>query len=109
MRNEVQKLYKVIQRDKREKKNLVRFVHQQVVKKLLILILVPRKTPLKNFTTPDNVIIVYSGSKKTFDQNTIKDCFIQRLLGPEVLRQNHKKSVLYLDNATCHTTSGVKS
>ena len=51
----------------------------------------------------------YSGSKKTFIQDTIKDNFIQRILGPEVLSQNHKKSVLYLDNATCHTTVGVKS
>jgi len=31
----------------------------------------------------------YSGSKKTFIQDTIKDNFIQRILGPEVLRQNH--------------------
>jgi hypothetical protein len=78
-------------------------------KKLPVLILVPRKKPLKNFTPPENVIIVYSGSKKSFNQDTIKDSFIQRILSPEVLRQNHKKSVLYLDNATCHTTVGVKS
>lgn len=45
---------------------------------------------------------------KVQNQSTIKDCFIKRLIGPHVLRQNQSKSLLFLDNATCHTTPSVR-
>ena len=40
--------------------------------KLPILILVPRKFPLKNFTPPNNVIVHYQRGKTTFDSEVIK-------------------------------------
>ena len=65
--------------------------------KLPVLILIPRKRPLKDFAPPDNVLVVYNGNKKTFDSDTINSCFIQRVIGPHVLRHNHEKSLLYID------------
>jgi hypothetical protein len=54
-------------------------------------------------------LVVYNGYKKTFDSNTINNCFIQRVLGPHVLRQNQLKSLIFLDSAPCHRTASVKS
>ena len=64
---------------------------------------------MKNYTPPDNVLIIYNGNKNSFDQNTIKDGFIQRVLGPHVMIHNQRKSLLFLDNATCHKTADVKT
>ena len=77
--------------------------------KLPVLVLIPRKAPIKKFTPPDNVLVVYNGCKKTFDSNTINNCFIQRVLGPHVLPQNQLKSLLFLDSAPFHRTASVKS
>ena len=36
--------------------------------KLPVLIILPRKTPLRDFDVPDNVVILYNGSKKLLIQ-----------------------------------------
>ena len=69
----------------------------------------PRKKPLKEFTPPDNVLIIYSGGNKNFDQDTIKESFVQRVIGPHVLRHNQKNALLFIDSAPCHKPSGVKT
>ena len=45
--------------------------------KLPLVIVVPRMTPLKNFTPPDNTIIVYKPSG-TFDSSLIVESFLER-------------------------------
>ena len=53
-------------------------------------------------------MVIYNGHNSSFDQENIKDCFIQRVIGPHVLRENQTNSVLFLDNAPCHKTLSVK-
>lgn len=51
--------------------------------KLAALILVPRKTPLLNFTPPQNVLVVYK-SFATFDAVSIRDQFLRQVLYPHL-------------------------
>jgi len=76
-------------------------------RKLPIIIVLPRKNPLKNYVAPANVIIVYKSQSKTFDSEVIKSGYIDRVLLPYMLQHSIKKSCIYLDNATCHKRKDV--
>ncbi|CAF0826559.1 unnamed protein product [Brachionus calyciflorus] len=68
--------------------------------KLPPLVLIPRKTPLKDFVPPTNVIVCYKPSGN-FDTNAIIDLLI-RVFVPHILRKNLNNPVIFLDRATCH-------
>ncbi|CAF1139002.1 unnamed protein product, partial [Brachionus calyciflorus] len=69
--------------------------------KLPLVILVPRKTPFKDFDPPANVVLVYKPSS-TFDAETFKTHFVQRVFLPHILQRSQKKPLMYFDNAPCH-------
>jgi len=94
--------------------------------KFPLVIVVPRKTALKDFTPPDNTIVVYKPSG-TFDSNLIVESFLKRyvillhiqevfvnffsskrVIQPEILRKNYDKTVLVWDHAPCHLTKEVQ-
>ncbi|CAF1042361.1 unnamed protein product [Brachionus calyciflorus] len=76
--------------------------------KLPLVILIPRKRPLKDFEPPSNVIVVYKKSA-TFDATTVKNGFVQRSLLPTIMRKGQRKPRLYLDSATCHKKAELTS
>lgn len=66
--------------------------------KLPILIVIPRKKPLKDFVPPENVMLVYRGANNnTFNSEYIRDQFIDRILMPHKYRYGHKKAHIILD------------
>ncbi|CAF0914704.1 unnamed protein product [Brachionus calyciflorus] len=76
-------------------------------KKLLALILVPRKTPLPDFIPPPNVILVYESSA-TFDLISIRDQFFKRVLFPYLDTNGFEESSLIWDSTPCHQKELVK-
>ena len=52
--------------------------------KLPLVVLIPRKKPLKDFEPPSNVIVVYKKSA-SFDATTVKNGFVQRSLLPTII------------------------
>lgn len=76
--------------------------------KLPVLILIPRKKPLKKFNPPANVVLAYTGSKSTFNQEVINEQFVDRVILPNMLRGKQGKALLYIDSAPCHKTKSVK-
>ena len=71
--------------------------------KLTPIILIPRKKPLKNFMSPNNVRVVY-GTSGTFNNLVIDEEFVKRVLNQYRLSQGFDKLHLVLDQATCHTS-----
>jgi len=71
---------------------------------LPLTVIIPRTNPLPNFQPPENVHVVYKPGSKTFDTNILKDHFIDGVLNPHMLRHGQKKSLLFVDHATCHLT-----
>lgn len=69
--------------------------------KLPLVIIVPRKKPLRNFVVPSNIIIVYK-TPATFDAETVKTEFIQRVLLAHLIKRSQKNPILYFDQAPCH-------
>ncbi len=80
--------------------------------KLPLVIVVPRKTPLRDFQPPDNVLVVYK-SIGTFDSESFCNDFIDRAFIPHVLRHRHNqtqsKPILVLDRAPCHRSAATIS
>jgi len=72
-------------------------------RKLPILIILPRKRPLKSpFVCPSNVIILYKPKSKTFDTKVMKEIFITNIIRPYMMRHNKKRLLLLLDNSPVH-------
>lgn len=74
--------------------------------KLPLVVIVPRKRPLKDFNPPQNVVIIYKPNG-TFDSETIKTGFLQRVFLPHVMQKAQKNPILYLDSAPCHVSSST--
>jgi hypothetical protein len=79
--------------------------------KLLILILVPRKTPLPDNSfiggkSPTNVYLIYKPSA-TFDE-TVVCKYLDNIVQPYKTGNQIKKSAILLDSARCHNTKSVK-
>ena len=55
--------------------------------KLPALVLIPRKKPLKNFTAPNNLVVVY-GTNGTFNESVVCEHFVPNVL---VSYKNEKK------------------
>jgi hypothetical protein len=72
------------------------------------IIIIPRKTPLRDFAPPANVIVYYKNGSKTFDSDVITNGVIRRVLLPHVLRNGQTKPLLFIDHAPCHTTEQVQ-
>ena len=72
-----------------------------------ILIIIPKKKPLKDFTAPDNIVVIYQ-TKAIFDAKIIQNSFIERVLVSQNRLRGITRSILVLDQATCHTTTAVK-
>ena len=70
--------------------------------KLPILVVLPRKNPLKSFVCPHNIMILYKPKSKTFDTQVMKKAFINNILRPFMLRYNKRKILLHLDNSPVH-------
>lgn len=75
--------------------------------KLPILIVLPRKKPLKDFICPENVVIIYKSKSKTFDTQVMKDGFIERILVPHMLSSGKRRLLLHLDNSPVHKRSDL--
>ena len=73
--------------------------------KLPLMVLLPRKTKLKDFTPPSNVVVVYD-TKATFDSYMVCTWF-DRVLAPHTLSRGITKSVLVFDQAPPHNTALV--
>ncbi len=72
-------------------------------RKLPILIILPRKNPLKPpFKCPDNVVIMYKPKSKTFDTEVMKGAFLNQVIRPYMLHHNMTKIMLHLDNSPVH-------
>lgn len=76
-------------------------------RKLPILIILPRKNPLKQFECPENVVIIYKGKSKTFDGNVIKNSFVSKIMRPYMLSRGKRRVVLHLDNSRVHKKADV--
>lgn len=76
-------------------------------KKLPLLIILSRKTPLKSFICPDNVRIIYKQRSKTLNSQIIKDFFFDKILRPYMLNHNRRKLILHLDNSPVHKKADV--
>ncbi len=71
--------------------------------KLPILVVLPRKFPLKHpFVCPENVVIIYKQGSKTFDTAIMKHGFVNEILLPYIYRAGLKKACLHLDNSRVH-------
>ena len=74
--------------------------------KLPVLVLIPRKKPLKNFTAPNNLVVVY-GTNGTFNESLVCEYYVPNVL---VSYKNEKKMsnlhFLY-DQAPCCMTKRV--
>ena len=66
----------------------------------------PRVTPLPNYTPPDNVIVLYKSSG-SFDESVIQS-YLSSVVKSYMLQHSFEKCQLYIDHATCHTTQKVK-
>lgn len=71
-------------------------------RKLPILIILPRKKPLKAFEPPENVVILYKKKSKTFDSQVMKDTFLNKIIKPYMSHHNKSKLLLHLDNSPVH-------
>ncbi len=74
--------------------------------KFPIFIIIPRKTELKDFDLPRNVITVYK-SDSTFNEDVIL-IYIQRIIVPYCQQNDIKQPKLIWDSAKCHATQKVK-
>ena len=52
--------------------------------KCSIIVVIPRKKPLKNFESRNNLIAVYKSNSKTFYSNVMIKCFSDRVLLPHL-------------------------
>ncbi|RNA15399.1 Pogo transposable element with [Brachionus plicatilis] len=77
-------------------------------KKLKPMILIPRKTPLKNFSPPSNVVIVYC-TNGNFIGSIISNQYIHKVIKPYMILNDLEKVNLFLDCAPCHCTQTVKT
>ena len=69
-----------------------------------IVLIIPRKKELKNFSVPSNVVLVYKPSG-TFNSKVFQNDVIRRSFLPFIMQNRQKKPILYLDSAPCHTCS----
>ena len=74
--------------------------------KLPAVIMIPRTTPLVDFTAPANTIVVYEGAC-TFNSRVIKESFLDACLQPHLMRHRIKNPTLILDRAPCHKSQYV--
>lgn len=75
--------------------------------KLPILIIIPRKFPLKHFECPKNVVIVYKQKSKTFDSAIMNNHFVPKVILPYMYRRGLDKINLHLDNSPVHKRSDL--
>ncbi|CAF1093596.1 unnamed protein product [Brachionus calyciflorus] len=73
--------------------------------KLPIFVIVPRKTPLKEFQ-PISLTALHYSSSCSFDETTII-LYIDRVVIPYKLSNGFTSLLLIIDSARCHTTSKV--
>ncbi len=71
-------------------------------RKLPILIILPRKNPLKDFQIPNNVVILYKPKSKTFDSQVMRDVYVDKIIKPYMKHHNKSKLILHLDNSPVH-------
>ena len=76
--------------------------------KLKPLILLPRKHPLKKWTPPENVIVVY-GTNGNFNESVISDHYIPKVLVDYKNQKRFHGLDFLFDQAPCHTTSRSKA
>jgi hypothetical protein len=76
-------------------------------RKLKPLILIPRKTPLKNWVPPNNVQVAY-GTNGCFNESVVCEHFIPLLVQFKNENQLRQLNFVY-DQAPCHTTQRVKT
>ena len=74
--------------------------------KLKPLLLIPKKKTLKDFTPPNNVIVVY-GTKGTLNDVVISKLYLTRIIEPFTLEKNIPNMSLIIDQAPCHLTKKV--
>ena len=74
--------------------------------KLPILVLVPRKNDLPNFTSPSNVIVLYK-TGATFNENIICE-YLEKVVAVNNSRWGLTNTTLILDSARCHLTKQVE-
>lgn len=74
--------------------------------KLPPLILIPRKNPLKDFTPPSNVRVVY-GTSGTFNHKIIEEQFLTRMVKQYRINHDLTKVHLVWDQSTSHTSKEV--
>lgn len=84
----------------------VAFASSASGQKLPPIFLIPRKKPLKNFTPPSNVLVVY-GTSGTFTQKFIAYHFLSGVVTPFRLQQRLSKVHLVWDHSTSHTSKEV--
>ncbi len=71
-------------------------------RKLPILIILPRKNPLKQFQIPNNVVILYKPKSKTFDSQVMRDVYVDKIIKPYMKHHNKSRIILHLDNSPVH-------
>ena len=76
--------------------------------KLKPLILIPRKNPIKNWTPPDNVEIVY-GTNGNFSESVISEHYVPKILVSYKNQRRYHDLHLVFDQAPCHTTQRSKA
>ena len=72
------------------------------------MIVIPRVNLLKDFTPPENVIVVYQ-KNGNFNETVISESFLKRAVMPEILARGLNNFTLILDHATCHVSKRVKA
>ena len=73
--------------------------------KLPILILIPRKKDLPNFTPPENVVLIYK-SGGTFNDSVINE-YLEKVIKCYKDKNNLASINLFFDSARCHLTKSV--
>jgi hypothetical protein len=76
--------------------------------KLKPLILIPRKNPIKNWTPPANVEIVY-GTNGNFNESVISEYYVPKILVSYKHQSRYHDLHLVFDQAPCHTTQRSKA
>ena len=74
--------------------------------KLPALVLIPRKKPLKNFTAPNNLVVVY-GTNGTFNESVVCEHFVPNVLVSYKNEKNMSNLHFLYDQAPCHMTKRV--
>ncbi len=75
--------------------------------KLPILVVIPRKNPLKKLCCPSNVVIVSNSKSQTFDTEVIQNIFIRQILLPHMGRHKKQRILLHLDNSPVHKRKDI--